>query len=80
MGGPVPEVPELPPCLFVLDSFRSVRPLDADRVLESVRATPCALDPCPLWLSKSFQEKVLETILKIITMSLTPCHHHSLDI
>ncbi|XP_053154385.1 uncharacterized protein LOC128345841 [Hemicordylus capensis] len=50
------DVPLVPSGPVVLDSFRLVRPEDVDKILGSVRATSCALDPCPSWLIKAARE------------------------
>uniref|UniRef100_A0A803SLJ1 Reverse transcriptase domain-containing protein n=1 Tax=Anolis carolinensis TaxID=28377 RepID=A0A803SLJ1_ANOCA len=64
------EVTEAPVCPILWDSFRLVLPDDVEGTLGSVRATTCALDPCPSWLVKQAKEGLLDWFVAIINASL----------
>uniref|UniRef100_A0A803TSP9 Reverse transcriptase domain-containing protein n=1 Tax=Anolis carolinensis TaxID=28377 RepID=A0A803TSP9_ANOCA len=64
------EVTEVPVCLILWDSFRLVLPDDVEGILGSVRATTCALDPCPSWLVKLAKDGLLDWFVAIINASL----------
>ncbi|XP_062823493.1 UPF0538 protein C2orf76 homolog isoform X1 [Anolis carolinensis] len=54
------EVTEAPVGPILWDSFQLVLPDDVEGILGSVRATTCALDPCPSWLVKLAKDGLLE--------------------
>uniref|UniRef100_A0A803U0C0 Reverse transcriptase domain-containing protein n=1 Tax=Anolis carolinensis TaxID=28377 RepID=A0A803U0C0_ANOCA len=64
------EVTEVPVCSILWDSFRLVLHDDVEGILGSVRATTCALDPCPSWLVKLAKEGLLDWFVAIINASL----------
>uniref|UniRef100_A0A803T068 Reverse transcriptase domain-containing protein n=1 Tax=Anolis carolinensis TaxID=28377 RepID=A0A803T068_ANOCA len=64
------EVTEASVCSILWDSFRLVQPDDVDKILGAVRATTCALDPCPSWLLKQASGGLVDWFVRIINASL----------
>uniref|UniRef100_A0A803TWG0 Reverse transcriptase domain-containing protein n=1 Tax=Anolis carolinensis TaxID=28377 RepID=A0A803TWG0_ANOCA len=64
------EVTEASVCSILWDSFQFVQPDDVDKILGAVRATTCALDPCPSWLLKQASGGLVDWFVAIINAFL----------
>ena len=64
------EAPRLS-CGLVFDHFKLFSLADVDKALKAVRPTTCPLDPCPSWLVKAGDGKVLGPLRDIVNMSLS---------
>ncbi|XP_077182783.1 uncharacterized protein LOC143832365 [Paroedura picta] len=56
---------------LVFDGFRRLSVTEVDKLLGSVRATTCPLDPCPSWLLKSGDQRIGGPLREIVNVSLT---------